>query len=160
MKDLQYHLPSVFYRDALQLWGSYKSKLQTNDISSILDENICGNKIIHRNNPLWFVIFHRSGLKQIKDIWDKDRNNFVAEEIILNKLVDRRNGIKHYKTIKSSINDNWRNILKSNPINIPVTEYAKRKIEIRQTLLQVNKLPLKQIQNIMNESDYKPKYIA
>lgn len=130
-------------------------------VSSILNENICGNnKIIHRNTPLWFVNFNKSGLKQIKDIWNTTRKDFAAEEIIVNKLTDKRNGIKHYRIIQTSINNNWLNILKSNQVNTMTTESDKRKIAIRQTPEQINKLSMKQIQNILSESDFKPKYMA
>ena len=51
--------------------------------------------------------------------------DFMDENVVLNKLVDNKNGVKHYRLIKSSINEGWisaltfahnqENILKNRP---------------------------------------------
>ena len=41
--------------------------------------------------------------------------DFMDENIVRNKLVDKTNGVKYYRLIKSSINEEWVNALKSTP---------------------------------------------
>ena len=57
----------------------------------------------------WLEVFSKSGLKTIRDIWDMDGMDFMDESVVLNKLGDTRNGFKHYRLIKSSINKGWVN---------------------------------------------------
>ena len=59
----------------------------------------------------------------------------------------------------SSINEEWLNTLRLNQLNIPENDQKKRKIAIRQGLIQINKMPLKQLQCLLNENKYQPKYI-
>ena len=159
-KGLAITLPSQFYKDAIQSWVSFRRQLQTNDIRSILDENIFGNnRIMHRNSPLWFETFSKDKIQLIKDIWDSDNKTFIDEDMVLSKLTDKRNGVKRYRIIKSSINEEWLNTLRLNQLHIPEIDQNKRKIAIRQGLIQINKMPLKQLQCLLNENKYQPKYI-
>ena len=159
-KGLAITLPSQFYKDAIQAWVSFRRQLQTNDLRSILDENIFGNnRIMHRNSPLWFESFSKDKIQVIKDIWDSDNKTFIDEDTVLSKLTDKRNGVKRYRIIKSSINEEWLNTLRLNQLHIPEKDQNKRKIAIRQGLIQINKMPLKQLQCLLNENKYQPKYI-
>ena len=65
------------------------------------------------NNVLLFEQFYKSGLKTIKNILDRERMNFVDENVILHRLTDKRNAIMKYRIIKSSINEGWVSQLKS-----------------------------------------------
>ena len=160
IKGIQTTPSSQFYKDAIQSWVSFRSKLQTNDLKSILDENICGNnRIIHKNAPLWFETFSKNEIKSIKDIWDSDNKTFIDENNILSKLTDKRNGVKRYRIIKSSIDEEWLNILRSDQSNISENDQNKRKIAIRKDVKQISKMPLKQLQCLLNENTAQPKYI-
>ena len=160
-KGVTITLPSKFYKDAIHSWVTFRSKLQTNDMTSILDENICGNdKIRHRNTPLWFDKFSKNAIKSITDVWDPNNKTFVDENTILSKFIDKRNVIKQYRVIKSSINEEWLNVLRINYLNNDAeNDLNKRKIAIRQGTIQIHKLPLKQLQCLLNETKYQPKYI-
>ena len=71
-------------KDAIQSWVSFRRQLQTNDLRSILDENIFGNyRIMHRNSPLWFKTFSKDKIQLIKDIWASDDKTFIDEDTIL-----------------------------------------------------------------------------
>ena len=154
-------LLSKFYKDAIHSWVSFRSKLQTNDLTSVLDEYLCGNdKIRHRNTPLWFDTFSKNAIKSVKDIWDSNNKTFVDEDIILPKFIDKRNVIKQYRIIKSSINEEWLRVLRTNHLNNNVeNDLNKRKIAIRKGTIQISKLPLKQLQCFLNETNYQPRYI-
>ena len=69
-------------------------------------------KFFTKNSPLWYEQFTKKGLKIIEHIWDRDRKNIFDENIILHRLTDKRNAIKHYRIIKSSINEGWVDYLK------------------------------------------------
>ena len=160
IKGIQITLSSQFYKDAMQSWVSFRSKLQTNDLKSILDENICGNnRIMHKNAPLWFETFSKNEIKSIKDIWDSDNKTFIDENTILSKLTDKRNGVKRYRIIKSSIDEEWLNILRSDQSNISENDQNKRKIAIRKDVKQISKMSLKQLQCLLNENTAQSKYI-
>ena len=45
-KGKQITLPFQFYKDAMQSWVSFRSKLQSNGLKSIIDDNFCGNNNI------------------------------------------------------------------------------------------------------------------
>ena len=84
--------------------------------------------------------------------------DFIDENVILNKLVDKRNGVKHYRLIKSSITEGWVTALKSasNQENILKNEYNK--IQNVLHLGRENKLSLKQVQCILKNDAFKSKY--
>ena len=88
-KGITIALLSQFYKDAVHSWVSFR--LQTNDLTSVLDENLCGNdKIRHRNTPLWFDTFSKNAIKSVKDIWDSNNKTFVDEDILLSKFIDKK----------------------------------------------------------------------
>ena len=159
LKGLTINFPSQFYKDAIQSWALFRNKLQTNHFRSILDENICGNnRIRHNNTPLWFELFSKNEIKSIKDIWDVNDKNFVDENTILSRLTDKRSGLKRYRIIKSSIDKEWLNTLKGNNDNTQVNNLNKRKNAIREGTIQINNMPLKEIQCLLNEN-FQPKCI-
>ena len=84
--------------------------------------------------------------------------DFIDENVILNKLVDKRNGVKHYRLIKSSITEGWVTALKSasNQENILKNEYNK--IQNVLHLGRENKMSLKQVQCILKNDAFKSKY--
>ena len=97
IKGLHLLIPSIFYKDAIATWCTYRGKQQTQFSTPILKEQICGNnQILHRNTPLWFEQFSKSELKLIKHIWDRGRMDFVEENVVLQRLGNKRNAIKHY----------------------------------------------------------------
>ena len=160
IKGIVITLPSQFYKDAIKAWVTFRSKLQTNDVRSILDEPICGNnRIRHKNTPLWFDTFSKDAIRTINDIWDANNKAFIEENIILSQLTDKTKGVKQYRIIKSSINGEWLNNLMANQLNNSENDINKRKIAIRQGTIQINKMPLKQLQCLLNENNYQPKYI-
>ena len=100
IKGLQMRIPSSFYKEALLSWCSLRAKLQANVSFPILDEQICGNnQILHKNSPLWLEQFTKSRVILIKHIWDQGTSNFVDENVILNRLTDKRNAMKNYRLI-------------------------------------------------------------
>ena len=46
----------------------------------------------------------------------------------------------------------------ANQLNYSENDINKRKIAIRQGTIQINKMPLKQLQCLLNENNYRPKY--
>ena len=82
----------------IQKWGVRGYKSHGHVILMLLI--LCGNnQILHRNTPLWFEQLSKSGLKFIKHIWDRDRMDFVEENVVLQRLDNKRNAIKHYRLI-------------------------------------------------------------
>ena len=164
IKGLYLQIPSNFYKEAVASWCSFRGKLQATFPLSILEEQISGNnQILYKNNPLWLNEFNKSGLILIKHIWDQGKRNFVDENIILHRLRDKRNAIKSYRSIKSSIKEEWVTTLQQNTNeeqliveknnNLQRTFYFKLGKEI--------KISLKQIQNILNNDPaFKPNYIT
>ena len=164
IKGLHLQFPSQFYKESVASWCSFRGKLQANISFPIMDEQLCGNnQILYKNSPLWYEQFNKSGLKIIEHIWERDRKNFIDENIILHRLTDKRNAIKHYGIIKSSINEGWVDYLKNsldqqNPLQ---TEYDKTQKCLYIDIGRGIKISLKQIQNILkNDSTFKPNYIT
>ena len=56
----------------------------------------------------------------------------MDENVVLNKLVDKTNGVKHYGLIKSSINEGWVNALKYTPNQENI--FTNRPIKIQSVL--------------------------
>ena len=81
---------------------------------------------MHRNSPLWFESFSKDKIQLIKDIWDSDNKTFTDEDTVLSKLTDKGNGVKRYRIIKSSINEEWLNTLRLNQLNNPENDQKKR----------------------------------
>ena len=98
-------------------------------------------------------------MKSIKDILDVNNKNFVDENTVLSKLTDKRNGLKRYRIIKSSIDKEWLNILKGNNDNTQVNTLSKRKNTMHEGTVQINNMPLKEIQYLLNENNFEPKCI-
>ena len=102
-------------------------------------------------------------MKTTKDIWDRESMNFVDENVILHRLTDKRNAIRKYRIIKSSINEGWVNQLKSSLNQGESFEKVHDKILkcLYNELGKQIKISLKQIQNIHKiDMTFKPKYIA
>ena len=165
IKGLQLRIPSSFYKEALLSWCLLRAKLQANVPFPILDEQICGNnQILHKSNPLWLEQFTKSGVILIKHIWDQDTSNFVDENVILQRLTDKRNAIKNYRLIKSCIQDGWINNLQTG-INLEQLSNTKEHNKM-QKCLYLNlgkdiKISVKQIQNILKiDTALKPKYMT
>ena len=163
IKGLHLPIPSIFYKDAITSWCTYRGKLQTQFFTPILKEQICGNnQILHRNIPLWFEQFSKSGLKFIKHIWDRDRMDFVEENVVLQRLDNKRNAIKHYRLIKSGINEGWLDCLKSNTnqreLSVNESNYIQKCLYIN--LGKDVKISSKQIQYILKNYQFKPKYMT
>ena len=98
IKGLRLPISSIFYKDAVASWCAHRGILQALVPIVILEEQICGNSHIqHRNTPLFFDQFSKSGIKLIEHIWDEDRLDFVDENVIFHRLADKRNVTKHYK---------------------------------------------------------------
>ena len=107
--------------------------------------------------------FNKSGLKTIKNIWDRERMNFVDENVILHRLTDKRDAIRKYRIIKSSINEGWVNQLKSSLNQGESLEKVHDKIQkcLYNDLGKQIKISLKQIQNILKiDMTFKPNFIA
>ena len=164
IKGLQLQFTSKFYKEAVASWCSFRSKLQANVSFPILEEQICGNnKILHKNCPLFFEQFNKSGLKTIKNIWDRERMNFVDENVVLHRLTDKRNAIRKYRINKSSINEKWVNQLESSLNQGESLEKVHDKLQkcLYNDLGKQIKISLKQIQNILKiDMTFKPNYIA
>ena len=62
--------------------------------------------------PLWFEQFCKSGLKFV-GIGTEWILLTSEENVVLQRLDNKRNAIKHYRLIKSSINEGWVDCLKS-----------------------------------------------
>ena len=89
--------------------------------------------------------------------------NFVDENVILHRLTDKRNAIRKYRIIKSSINEGWVNYLKSSLNQGKSFEKVHDKIlkSLYNDLGKQIKISLKQIQNILKiDVTFKPNYIA
>ena len=89
--------------------------------------------------------------------------NFVDENVILQKLIEKRHAIKNYRLIKSIINEGWVEHLKSSLNQREFTEKVHDKIQkcLYNNLGKGIMISLKQIQIILNnDSTFKPKYIA
>ena len=135
------------------------------DRRSILAEHINGNdRILFRNSPFWFDSFSKQGIQKINDIWDENLNNFINNDCMIDKLVDKQSGVRFYNIIKSSIPEQWLNTLQ----NIQVTENNNRetnttsnlnklKIKLRTNSIEPKKLSLKNIHDILRDTEFTPK---
>ena len=159
IKGLHLPIPSQFYKDAISSWSSFRGKLQTNDSVPILEQQICGNnQILRRNILLWLETISKSGLKTIRNIWDKNGMDFIDENVVVNKLVDKRNGVKYYRLIKSSITEGWVTALKSAPNQENILKNRSNKIQNVLHLERENKMSLKEVQCILKNDAFKSKY--
>ena len=55
IKGLHLPIPSQSYKDGISAWSSFRGKLQTNDSIPILEQQICGNNQIFRQNILLWL---------------------------------------------------------------------------------------------------------
>ena len=103
--------------------------------------------------------------KKINDIWDENLNNFINNDCMIDKLVDKQSGVRFYNIIKSSIPEQWLKTLQ----NTQVTENNNRKtnttsnlnklkIKLRTNSIEPKKLSLKNIQDILRDTEFTPKY--
>ena len=67
--------------------------------------------------------------------------NFIDESVVLKKLVDKRNGVKHYRLIKSSITEGWVTALQSALNQENILKNRSNKIQIFFTLDEKIKCP-------------------
>ena len=123
LKNLEITILSNFCKEAITSWVIFQSKIKTMDRESILDEHINGNdRILFRNTLLWFGSFSKQGIQKINDIWDENLNNFINNDCVMDKLVDKQSGVRLYNIIISSISEQWLNTLQ----NTQVTENNNR----------------------------------
>ena len=112
INNLEITIPSDCYKQAVKSWVIFQSKIKTMDRESILDEHINGNdRILFRNTPLWFDSLKKTRYKKINNIWEENLINFINKECIMDKHVDKQNGVRLYNIIKSSIPEQWLNTL-------------------------------------------------
>ena len=69
--------------------------------------------------------------------------DFIDENVVLNRLVDKRNGVKHYILIKPSIAEGWVTALKSVPNQENILKNRSNKIQNVLHLGNENKMSLK-----------------
>lgn len=151
-----------FYQNSILSWAFLQSKMVKLDRRSIMNERLCGNNSISvRNTPLFYQQFNKSNVKTIRDIWDTDNKTFIQENIIQNTLTDKTNWRQKSNKIKSNIPAEWIEIL----INYDTRASVTRGIRISPDLniycnekyIEPKKLKLKNVQNLLLDTTYKPK---
>ena len=102
-----------FYKDLLQTWIQFKNTFDNKrptTFSEIRKEIIWNNKYIkNRGKSLCFKSWIKSGIIFINDIIDK--SGIMKDDIILNKLICKKNWIAEVSLIKKSIPADWKQIL-------------------------------------------------
>jgi len=102
-----------FYREALKSWVSLRQCRKLEKREDILKEDLFANNMMNmnRNSPV-FYSWLKSGLRQVRDIWDQTNKIWKTERQILEKLNDKRNWMGQILTIKSIIPAKWKQLLK------------------------------------------------
>ena len=105
----------IFYRVCLNVWCKIQANAEVVSISDILSQNIFGNCNISKNqHAIFYSHWSKSGLKQIKDLWNIDRSTWKTGAEICNKLISKRNWIAEYQKLKECIPLKWKYILCDN----------------------------------------------
>lgn len=103
----------IFYQNIIKSWSKFISKQCPRTDTDVYEQFLFGNSQIRdRGKPLLFPSFAKSGLTQIKHIWDVDTHTFKTDNFIFNKLSDKRNWIVQWLIIKSSIPKRFLNIMR------------------------------------------------
>jgi hypothetical protein len=108
--------------NALQSFSEFRTKFTPNSLQDILNSSLfCNENIKFRDTSLFFKSFLSSGLRTIRDIWDKEILNFKDSIQIYNSLFDKRNCIQgriqwgaHPARVPPKIGENmifWRKIV-------------------------------------------------
>ena len=103
-----------FYKDLIETWLNAK-KRETQKIKTYVDirkQIIWGNEEIKLfNKSLIFKAWIDSGISFINDIINE--NGDIAENVIYEKLINKRNWISEMTSLKQAIPNSWKVLLKS-----------------------------------------------
>ena len=55
--------------------------------------------------PLFFESFTKSGILKLADIWEFDKDNFISDESLYNKLKFKQNWLREWTIIKAGIKE-------------------------------------------------------
>ena len=103
----------------------------------------------------------QSNLRQIKDIWDLDNNNWITEQNLLQTLQQKQSWMMQFLSIKNSVPKEWLQILRGEKPENSVER--KLKILEGQMLLfgkNIGKSKNKDLQNILQSNIKSPKCIT
>ena len=109
-----------------------------------------------------FTSFLQSNLRTVNDIWDSNNTNFKSCHDIYNLLIDMRNCISEFSTIKKEIPEKFNKVLKDETTIVPegrVTLKINDKLQFlneSNTTISPDKLKIKVIQGIVKQN-IKPK---
>jgi hypothetical protein len=149
----KYKLPktfSPFYENALKYWDTFLKSFNPSTPSDILNLNLFGNHLFKTNRrPLLIKQFLSKNIKQLKDIWDLEQNNFVSENEIVHKVSYFPNFSSLWKKIKLSIPDalirNLRDVTHSKVTKPPMSRSHLNLYDANNTFIYPHKLKSKHI---------------
>ena len=147
-----------YYRNLITSWVKFRSMNEPESVDEILDYPLFGSaKIQYKGKPLFIQNFAKSGMHKLKDIWDRERKNLKSDNLIFNKLSDKRNWISEWAKIKHSIPKDFQLALKNdtplakNTSKLPLRIINSSEIcNFQNKILRNKDVPLKLIQNIFN----------
>ena len=130
-----------------------KNLIENNE--DILNQNIFGNVhiISKQKQSIFFDNWTKSGLCQIKDIWNQETNTWKQANEIYDQLCIKRNWIAEFAKIKLCIPTKWKNVLKGDLdmqkdellSNSTVFHITQDKIQINDSDITFKKLKQKEI---------------
>ena len=127
LNGLVLNMPS-FYKVILNTWCDLQKKKKVNSKEKILSQNIFGNHNIAKNKQsLFFANWSKCNIVLVSDIWNIDTNNWKDSTEILDKLRIKRNWISEYNKIKDYFSNEWKQILRDQPIvqNTDLVHFGK-----------------------------------
>lgn len=142
----------TFYREALGSWVKLRQLRNISNRDEILKESLFANNHIKSMPGQKSVIFYswlKSDIRYIKDIWDDNKNSFISETSLLNKLRQTNNWMTQYLTIKQAIPKNWLAIIKGDHVNIANSEPTVKISEEEKILIRGKELKKTQNRDIL-----------
>lgn len=67
--------------------------------------------VTHNGNALFFSHWAQSGLRQVKDVWHEETNDWRTGQYIFNHLARKNNWIAEFESIKKGLPTKWKQTL-------------------------------------------------
>ena len=138
-----------FYKKALETWVKFKENRIIRKKDDIMNESIFANNFIKSVNGRKSLVFYnwlRSGICKISDVWDGNKNKWITEKSLLQKLKQKHNWMGEFFEIKQAIPKQWLSILREEDVIYKNDERIFLKVSEEQKL-SINDKPLDKCNN-------------
>ena len=159
LKSLNIKKLPEFYQQCINAWTRMIVKTDIKEKPDILNSYLYGNTNITINkNPLFYSHWACSGIKVVNDLWDENTNSWKTGQQIFNQLIQKRNCMVEYETLKRAIPQQWKEKLRDQNVqngqNAVTILTNIKTVDLRDDCIRVNNREVRSLRDLRFKEIY------